>query len=353
MSSAPPSCPSTPIDLDNTLPNNPSQKQSWVWLYFSDVDEEYVECHVMNWAGNPCSKKIKHNCTGSTKGMSHHLTVKHRLANTKSSAISQSTNFTLDQFVQASKTKQVSIFFLAFRHFTDTHPVMFPAIMFRVAQNFLVYFISDCDLPLSITKSTSFRKLLQLCNPKMLEILVGQASVTFHLSSVYFFHQSHIHNILECKDQLISFTTDCWTSPNVTAFMAVTGHYLDPDFNLKSILLGLTEIEGNHSGISLANHFLQVINRYKIATKMICITTDNALVNTCMAQEIRRSVPTFHAKTHSIRCMAHFIHLAACDGLSALTNTNTTETPIGHQMDLSNLLDTPDGTHLQYDSIIS
>ncbi|MBW0491999.1 hypothetical protein O181_031714 [Austropuccinia psidii MF-1] len=333
MSSAPPSCPSTPIDLDNTLPNNHSQKRSWVWLYFSDVDEEYVECHVMNKAGNPCSKKIKRDRTGSTKGMSHHLTVKHRLANPKSSAISQSTNCTLDRFVQASKTKQ--------------------QLCLESLKTSLVYFISDCDLPLSITESTSFRELLQLCNPKILEILVGRAAVTCHLSSVYFFHQSHIRNILECNDQSISFTTDCWTSPNVTAFMAVTGHYLDPDFNLKSILLGLTEIEGDHSGISLANHFLQVINRYKIATKMICITTDNASVNTRMAQEISRSVPTFHADTHSIGCMAHIIHLAARDGLSALTNTNTTATPIGHRMDLSNLLDTPDGTHLQYDSIIS
>ncbi|MBW0576676.1 hypothetical protein O181_116391 [Austropuccinia psidii MF-1] len=85
---------------------------------------------------------------------------------------------------------------------------------------------------------------------------------------------------------------------------------------------------------------------------MICITTDNASVNTRMAQEISWSVPNFHADTHSIGCMEHIIHLAACNGLSALTNTNTTATPIGHQMDLSNILDKPDGTHLQYDSII-
>ncbi|MBW0559861.1 hypothetical protein O181_099576 [Austropuccinia psidii MF-1] len=153
MSLALPYCPSTPIDLDNTLPNNPSQKRSWVWLYFSDVDKEYVECHVMNRAGNPCSKNIKCDWTGSTKGMSHHLTVKHQLANSKSSAISQSTNCTLDQFVQASKTKQ--------------------KLCLESLKTSLVYFISDCDLPLSITKSTSFRKLLQPTNPKILEILVG------------------------------------------------------------------------------------------------------------------------------------------------------------------------------------
>ncbi|MBW0503940.1 hypothetical protein O181_043655 [Austropuccinia psidii MF-1] len=173
---SPPSCPSTPIDLDNTLPNNPSQKQSWVWLYFSNVDKEYVECHVMDRAGNPCSKNIKWDCTGSTKGMSHHLTLKHQLANPKSSAISQSTNGYIDRFVQASKTKQ--------------------KLCLESLKTSLVYFISDCDLPLSIIESTSFCELLQLCNPKILEILVGRAAVTFHLSSVYFFHQSHICNIL-------------------------------------------------------------------------------------------------------------------------------------------------------------
>ncbi|MBW0516347.1 hypothetical protein O181_056062 [Austropuccinia psidii MF-1] len=42
----------------------------------------------------------------------------------------------------------------------------------------------------------------------------------------------------------LNATTNCWTSPNVTDFMEVTGHYLDPNVNLKSIPLGLTEIEG-------------------------------------------------------------------------------------------------------------
>ncbi|MBW0538009.1 hypothetical protein O181_077724 [Austropuccinia psidii MF-1] len=85
---------------------------------------------------------------------------------------------------------------------------------------------------------------------------------------------------------------------------------------------------------------------------MICITTVNASVNSHMAQEISWSVPTFHSDTNSIKFMAHIIHLAAKNALGDLTNPNTTSSPIGHQMGLSNLLDKPDGTHLQYDSII-
>ncbi|MBW0493462.1 hypothetical protein O181_033177 [Austropuccinia psidii MF-1] len=72
-----------------------------------------------------------------------------------------------------------------------------------------------------------------------------------------------------------------------------------------------------------------------------------------MYQQINWSVPSFHADTNSIECMAHIINLDARDGLSAVTNTNSTSSPIGHQMELSNVLNTPNGTHLQYDSIIS
>ncbi|MBW0460318.1 hypothetical protein O181_000033 [Austropuccinia psidii MF-1] len=109
----------------------------------------------------------------------------------------------------------------------------------------LVYFIADCDLPLSITDSKSFQQLLELCNPSVPNILVLFTALTGHLSNLVYFHQEHIYKIITKAGTFVSFTANLWTSPNVKAFMAVTANFMDCDFKLNSILLGSNKIEGN------------------------------------------------------------------------------------------------------------
>ncbi|MBW0505046.1 hypothetical protein O181_044761, partial [Austropuccinia psidii MF-1] len=175
-------------------------------------------------AGNPCNRKLKHDWTGSTKGMSNHLNVTHRLTSSKSSNLSDKPKETLDKFIQTLVVKKL--------------------LSVETLKTALIYFISDCDLSLSITKSPSFHRLLELCNPSALNILVRRTALTAHLSSLYYYHEKHIQLTLSESNQDVSFTANSWTSPNVTAFMSVTGNFMDCNFKLHSILLGLTEIEG-------------------------------------------------------------------------------------------------------------
>ncbi|MBW0592612.1 hypothetical protein O181_132327 [Austropuccinia psidii MF-1] len=139
--------------------------------------------------------------------------------------------------------------------------------------------------------------------------------------------------------------------------MAITGHFINKEFNLVSVLLGLTEIEGNHLGQSLANQFLTTIKQYDLEDSIIPITTDNALVNQQMAQELQDSTESFAAKTQLIGCMAHTLHLSAQDGLKALAKGPSTHEDqdivnVG-PMSISTLINPPDGLQLSYNSIIS
>ncbi|MBW0470228.1 hypothetical protein O181_009943 [Austropuccinia psidii MF-1] len=221
----------------------------------------------------------------------------------------------------------------------------------------LVYFVSETDLPISITKSKLFQALLELCNPNIAHIMVQRTALTAHLSNIYFYHQEHIRKILTTNQYPLSLTTDTWTIPNVTAYMAVTGHFIDANFNLISVLFGLSEIEGDHSGASLAKRFLNIIQRYNIRNQIVCITSDNASANNQMCHEIQAMCPSFSASTQSIGCMAHTIHLAARDGLNALSQgpTSLPESKVNElrPMAISNLADPPNGQKINYNSIIS
>ncbi|MBW0517853.1 hypothetical protein O181_057568 [Austropuccinia psidii MF-1] len=184
----------------------------------------------------------------------------------------------------------------------------------------LIYFISECHLPISITESSAFQSLLELCNPFALNLMVCRTALTAHLSQMFFFHQEHICKLLLVNGLFISFTTDNWTSPNVTAFIAVTAHFMDEDYKLTSLLLGLSEIIGDHSGASLAKVFFNIISWYNLNQHILCITTDNASVNNHMNQGIQSLHPTFTANTQAIGFRAQTIHLAARDVLNALGN---------------------------------
>ncbi|MBW0479063.1 hypothetical protein O181_018778 [Austropuccinia psidii MF-1] len=221
--------PTTSSDSDNaTRPSvseaPPNPKQSWVWSYFSEVDEKYVECNVLDRGGRGCKKRLKCNQTGSTKSMSNHLHALHCMTNPKLQAINQPINPGLDKYIMRSHVKK--------------------GLSIETLKTALVYFIANCDLPLFITKSSSFVALLELCNPTILNTLVCRTALTSHLSNLFLFHQEHICQLCTKKSKKLSFTAYTWTSPNVTAYMAVTGHFIDDNLKLTSLLLGLSKIEG-------------------------------------------------------------------------------------------------------------
>jgi hypothetical protein len=80
----------------------------------------------------------------------------------------------------------------------------------------------------------------------------------------------------------ISFTTDVWTDPNMTSFMAVTAHWLEvieeqsgsgnhKKLRLRADLIGFHKIPGRHTGKHLAYCFLFITDRLNITEKVSII----------------------------------------------------------------------------------
>ncbi|MBW0479519.1 hypothetical protein O181_019234 [Austropuccinia psidii MF-1] len=114
MSSVPPSHPSTestPSEANHTTQISTTDltqptKRSWVWLYFSDVDDNHVQCQVNNPAGKCCNQKLKCNQTGSTKSMSQHLNLLHCLTSINHHHGVQRSQATLDDFLKNCNLKR-------------------------------------------------------------------------------------------------------------------------------------------------------------------------------------------------------------------------------------------------------
>jgi hypothetical protein len=77
----------------------------------------------------------------------------------------------------------------------------------------------------------------------------------------------------------ISFTMDIWTDLNLKPYMAVTAHWLEQStlhvsgrqqqkINLCADLIGFLHVSGGHSGERLAEVFLFILDRLKLAKKV-------------------------------------------------------------------------------------
>lgn len=112
----------------------------------------------------------------------------------------------------------------------------------------------------------------------------------------------------------LSLALDCWTSPFRQGFLAITGYFINQNWEYREILLGFEHIDGSHTGMNLSESLLKVLSEHKITDRVLSVTTDNASNNkTLMAkmQEVtdslqsERDITIFH-----VPCIAHVIQLS-------------------------------------------
>ena len=68
-------------------------------------------------------------------------------------------------------------------------------------------------------------------------------------------------------DGTLSFGTDAWTLPNHKAYVAVMVHF-EKNGVLISMLLDVVEVAHSHTGVNLAEAFMQVLDEFGIADKV-------------------------------------------------------------------------------------
>ncbi|MBW0530181.1 hypothetical protein O181_069896 [Austropuccinia psidii MF-1] len=132
-------------DTEETTQPSPSErcskaKRLWVWAYFKDIQDGLVQYQYLDWSGNKCNKWLKKDQTGSTKGMTDHLTGFHLIKNPNK--ISSEPQESIDKLLKSQPHKKV--------------------LSLETLKTTLAYFVSECNLPISITESSAFQSLLEL-----------------------------------------------------------------------------------------------------------------------------------------------------------------------------------------------
>lgn len=127
----------------------------------------------------------------------------------------------------------------------------------------------------------------------------------------------------EMKSRLTSFqskysiTCDVWTSKNQLSFFGFTIHYINDEWQLKEELLAFKYLEGEHDGKSLSQAFIDVLEDFGIAERLLGVTCDNATSNSTMLANmeeyycVKYPDAGFSVAWNQVECFAHVLNLGA------------------------------------------
>lgn len=66
----------------------------------------------------------------------------------------------------------------------------------------------------------------------------------------------------------INFAQDLWTASNNDAYISITAHWMDGDWNLVETVLDLKEVRGSHSGENIAESFCESLEEFNLIPKV-------------------------------------------------------------------------------------
>ncbi|CAI5501905.1 unnamed protein product [Closterium sp. Naga37s-1] len=178
--------------------------------------------------------------------------------------------------------------------------------------------VVTCDLPFRIVEAEAFRELLILLNHNCAQKnfipsrwTVSRDTVVYAAAAL----QSAIAEMLAKEGELgcrVSFTIDMWTAPNNRAWLVVTGHWVDENFQLRTMVFEFREIHGRHTGKQMARVVEETVVHWGLEGRCLGFTSDNASSNVAafrwMSEEGGGQC-FFNSRMH-FRCLAHVINLA-------------------------------------------
>lgn len=250
---------------------------SGVWKYFTKNTNNTVKCNL-------CSKQLSHN-TSSTGTMLNHLRIKHPTAKISAEA--------------DSGQPSISGMFSALEKKCDEKKAE------KVTQLIQTFLVSNM-LPFRIVESESFINLMGFCVPGY--------KVPSRVSFSKLTEKQYESKKTELKDELkavnsISITTDSWTSVNTHSFTTVTGHFINNDWLLKSVVLATVHKKEDHTAENLRADIEEVLTDFGVQNKVTGCVHDNAA-------NIVRGVRECQFIEISLNCAAHTLQLSVNKGLS-------------------------------------
>ena len=147
------------------------------------------------------------------------------------------------------------------------------------------------------------------------EALLPRSSDTIYSWILNEYKRRKIHlceKVLAHAASVVHILFDLWTAPNNTAYIDIIYHFFDHNKQVRTVLLAVRNMHGNHSEKNQAKAILPILDEYLLKAKLGYFITDNATSNdTCITEIIDLIRHDLDAKERRLRCIGHIINLIA------------------------------------------
>ena len=122
-------------------------------------------------------------------------------------------------------------------------------------------------LPVSTVEHLGFRKLLKFLAPNY--VVPTRHTVQARLKAMFDeMKEMVISHLSSDAVEFLSLTTDLWTSIAQDGYIGVTAHFIDLEWEMKSIILTVEEMDERHTAANISERLKAIADEWKITKKV-------------------------------------------------------------------------------------
>ncbi|KAM0898877.1 hypothetical protein ACQ4PT_021666 [Festuca glaucescens] len=134
------------------------------------------------------------------------------------------------------------------------------------------------DYPLSIVDHAGFRRFVHALQP--LFKLHTRNTIRKDIIARHDKEKMKAIEYMTMLQSRVVVTTDMWTADNQKkGYMAVTGHFVDESWKLRSILMGFIYVPAPHTRDVIAEELHETLMQWNLDEKLLTVTVDNCTSN--------------------------------------------------------------------------
>ncbi|XBI01221.1 hypothetical protein VPH35_130045 [Triticum aestivum] len=181
--------------------------------------------------------------------------------------------------------------------------------------------ICEHEYPLSIMEHSGFRRFCSSLQP--LFKMVCRNTIRNDIVAMHSAQREKMVNFFATFKHRVAVTTDLWTAGyQKRGYMAVTAHYIDDTWNLKSFLMRFAYVPCPHSAEVICEALYECLVEWHLEQKISIVTLDNYTSNdkamVILPDKLDTSSLMLDGQLMHMRCAAHILNLIVKDGMSVL-----------------------------------
>lgn len=161
--------------------------------------------------------------------------------------------------------------------------------------------------PLSIVEDDGFRNFVKTLDPRY-KIPGRKSLMDGKLPALYEDCCAKVRKALSGVDNVV-LTSDMWTSRATEAYLTVSCHMIDENWQMVAYMLETCSVPGQHTADNICAQLTRITEEWGITDKILAVVTDNGAN---MVAAVRKAGWAHYP------CFAHTLNLVVKDSIKAL-----------------------------------